>query len=49
LVDPSSYASGKSVYEQEKDLEYKYYVEKVNLKTIQEFADYIIEIYKWTD
>jgi polyhydroxyalkanoate synthesis regulator phasin len=49
LVDPSYYAGGKTLEEQIKNLEYKYYVEKTSIKSIEEFSRHIIEIYKWAD
>jgi hypothetical protein len=49
LVDTSTYASGATLEDRKRNLEYSYYVEKVSLKSIEEFADYISKINEWAE
>ncbi len=49
LVDVSTYASGATLEDRKANLEYSYYVEQVNLKTIEEFANYINTINQWAE
>jgi hypothetical protein len=49
LVDISTYASGAILEDRKANLEYGYYVEKVSLKNIEEFANYISRINEWAE
>jgi hypothetical protein len=49
FVDPSYYSGAENITDQIKNLEYAYYVEQTNTKKIQDFANHIIEIYKWKE
>jgi hypothetical protein len=49
LVDASAYVDAKTFEEQKEKLEYRYYVEQTDLMTIKDFAEHILEMYKWRD
>jgi hypothetical protein len=49
LVDPDYYADASTPERRLERLEYKYYVDNADLKTLQEFADHIIEVYRWKE
>jgi hypothetical protein len=49
FVDPDYYADAETLEKRIERLEYKYYVGNSEIMTIKEFADHIIEIYKWKE
>ncbi len=49
FVDPDYYADAATPEKRIERLEYKYYVGNSEIMTLKEFADHIIEIYKWKE
>ncbi len=49
FVDPDYYAGASTPEKRIERLEYKYYVGSSEIMNLKEFADHIIEIYKWKE
>ncbi len=49
FVDPDYYADAGTPEKRIERLEYKYYVSNSRVMSLKEFADHIIEVYKWKE
>jgi hypothetical protein len=49
FVDPDYYADAGTLEKRIERLEYKYYVDNSDIMTLKDFADHIIEVYKWKE